>query len=116
MESAGRPCFESGFERGRRIHCRLHPDIQGDLYLEAHLKGPVSRLHGKGSVKGDHLDVMGQSVERMTLDIELKDNRLHVQPLQVIFETESVVNGSGWIGFDGGIPWIFIQRSAARQH
>lgn len=78
-----------------------YPDIQGDLYLEAHIEGPVSHLQGKGSVKGDHLDVMGQSVERMTLDIELKDNRLHVQPLQATIETESVVNGSGWIGFDG---------------
>ena len=78
-----------------------YPDIQGDLYLEAHIEGPVSRLQGKGSVKGDHLDVMGQSVEKMTLDIELKDNRLHLQPLQATIETESVVNGSGWIGFDG---------------
>ena len=76
-------------------------DIAGDLYLDAHLEGPVSHLQGKGSVKVDHLDAMGQSVERVTLDIELKDNRLHVQPLQAVVEAESVVMGSGWIGFDG---------------
>ena len=77
------------------------PDIEGNLYLDAHLDGPVSRLQGRGSVKGDQLDFSGQSVEKVTLDIELKDNRLHVQPLKVVFEAESVVTGSGWIGFDG---------------
>ena len=77
------------------------PDIEGNLNLNVHLEGPVSDLQGKGSVKGDHLDFMGQPVEKMLLDIELKDNRLHVLPLQAVIETESVVTGSGWIGFDG---------------
>ena len=77
------------------------PTSTGNLNLDAHLEGPVSDLQGKGSVKGDHLDFMGQPVEKMLLDIELKDNRLHVLPLQAVVETESVVTGSGWIGFDG---------------
>ncbi len=81
------------------------PDISGNLHLDAHLEGPVSRLLGKGSVNGERLDFMGQSVEKMTLDIELRDNRLHVQPLQAVVEAESVVSGSGWIGFDGGFSF-----------
>ncbi|RLC03005.1 MAG: hypothetical protein DRH90_12425 [Deltaproteobacteria bacterium] len=81
------------------------PGITGDLDLDAHLEGPVSRLQGKGSVTGDHLDLMGQSMEKMTLDLELEDNRLHVRSLRAVVEAESVVNGSGWIGFDGAFSF-----------
>jgi translocation and assembly module TamB len=77
------------------------PDITGNLHLDAHLEGPVSRLQGQGSLKGDHLDLMGQPLEKMSLDMELKDNRLHMLSSQAALETDSVVNGSGWIGFDG---------------
>jgi len=78
------------------------PDISGNLQFDAHIEGPASRLQGKGYIKGEHLDIVGQSVEKITLDFELKDKRLHVQPLQAVVETESVVEGSGWIGYDGG--------------
>jgi len=81
------------------------PDIAGNLQFDTHLEGPVSRLQGKGSATGDHLDLMGQSMEKMTLDIELENNRLHVRSLQAVIETESIVNGSGWIGFDGGFSF-----------
>jgi autotransporter translocation and assembly factor TamB len=81
------------------------PDIKGNLYLDAHLEGPTSHLQGKGYIKGEHLDLMGQSMEEMTLDIELEDNRLHVRSLRAVIETESVVTGSGWIGFDGGFSF-----------
>ncbi len=75
-------------------------DIKGTLSLEAHLEGPMSRLKGEGYVTAEQLDFNAQRVEKITMGIELKDNRLHIPRLQAAVDQQSVVTGSGWYDFD----------------
>jgi translocation and assembly module TamB len=77
------------------------PDIKGSLNLEAHLEGPVSGLMGQGHIQGKNLDLYGQPVQALTLDLSLNDNRLHIRPLKAFIDPQNLVQGSGWIGFNG---------------
>jgi autotransporter translocation and assembly factor TamB len=76
------------------------PDIQGNLSMEAHLEGPLSLLKGEGHLKGESLEVKAQPIEKIEMDIELKDNRLHIPRLQAVVDQQSIATGSGWYDFD----------------
>ncbi len=75
-------------------------DIKGKLFLKAHIEGPTSSLKGQGTIEGKQLDVNGQGVERVALDIELQENRLHISMLEAFVDPGGVVNGTGWIDLD----------------
>jgi len=77
------------------------PDIRGNLKLDAQLEGPASGLSGHGHIRGKNLDLYGQPVQELTLDLALKDNRLQIRSLKAFLDPQDFVQGSGWIGFDG---------------
>jgi autotransporter translocation and assembly factor TamB len=87
------------------------PGIEGHLYAEASLQGPMSELKGKGELMVENFLFSGQGVQSITANVELKENRLYIQPLRAVLDPESLVIGSGWIDLNGGFSLDLISEN-----
>ncbi|MEJ2095993.1 MAG: translocation/assembly module TamB domain-containing protein [Deltaproteobacteria bacterium] len=74
--------------------------VEGRLDLSARVEGPLSNLQGSGHIEAREIQYQGQCAERMVVDVRLSGDRLHILPLQLDFDPQNVVTGSGWIDFE----------------
>jgi len=74
--------------------------IKGKFILNGHIFGDTAHLQGNLNLKGENIDVYTQKVQGIHLISNLDEDRLHLNPFEIVIATGEKIRVQGWISLN----------------
>ncbi|MBW2132751.1 MAG: translocation/assembly module TamB domain-containing protein [Deltaproteobacteria bacterium] len=71
--------------------------ISGALSFHGRVDGTLGHPEGTLEVTADQADLYGQKMEKITVNARMQNDRVFLEPLQILISKKETINGTGWI-------------------
>ncbi len=94
------PTFKLDLADGHIFLEDFHKDLTGTLTVDTNLEGRLKAPRGNLFLRGKNLDLGVQQIEALALDVQAGDQRVTIEPFNVVMPGGGVLKGEGRIDYD----------------
>jgi autotransporter translocation and assembly factor TamB len=84
--------------KGRSLRLKdFHEQMDGQVSFDGRMKGSFRHPQGKFLLSGNQFEVFGQKIKETSINARMQEDRVFLEPLRIVLETEEVLKGTGWL-------------------
>jgi autotransporter translocation and assembly factor TamB len=95
------PDIDMKITEGRIFLEDFFKEASGNIDLSGEVSGTLNHLDGSAALAGKNLSYGVQKIKELNLDARLENDRIIIEPVQMVIATDQVIRGNGWLSLGG---------------
>jgi translocation and assembly module TamB len=107
------PDIDMKITEGRVFLEDFFNEASGNIDLSGDVSGTLNHLNGSAALAGKNLSYGVQKIEELNLDARLENDRIVIEPVQMVIATGQLIRGNGWLSLKGEYAFEASSRGIA---